>query len=268
MSLVWHNGSLSPGDPSPGSFPPGALLFETLAVRKGRVECLADHLARLAAGLARLGLPPGPLASGDLGAWRSAVAGLGQPDAILRLVVGSGFEQLGARPILPSPGDFRLRNLRTVRDIPEWIPRPKSAPWANSLAATRELRALGEPPGAEGVQLDARGFVSECSRSNLAWVRQGRLETPAASTGRLPGTALGQLLACADLPVAEVESPPPADVSGVLVLRSTLPGGAARASLWVDADNRTLWTAPACSRVERLLARLAAHRAQRSLSLA
>lgn len=268
MSQVWRDGSLLPGDASPGSFPEGAALFETIAVRQGRVECLDDHLARLGAALGRLGLPRGPLAAGDLGAWREAFAALGKPDAILRLVVGPGFEELGARPILPSPLNFRLRNLRTVRDAPEWLPRPKSAPWANSLRATRELRALDEPPGAEGVQLDARGFVSECSRSNLAWVRNGRLETPAASTGRLPGTALAQLVACADLPVVEVESPPPTDSNCVLVLRSTLPGGAARASHWVDADNRTLWTVYSGSVAERLLARLAAHRAQRTVSLA
>lgn len=268
MSLVWRNGSLVPGDASPGSFPPGAALFETIAVRQGRAECLDDHLARLGAALGRLGLPRGPLAAGDLGAWRDAFSAFGKPDAILRLVVGPGFEELGARPILPSSRDFRLRNLRTVRDAPEWLPRPKSAPWANSLAATRELRALDEPPGAEGVQLDARGFVSECSRSNLAWVRKGRLETPAASTGRLPGTAIAQLLACADLPVAEVECPPPTAADCVLLLRSTLPGGGARASLWLDVDNRPLWAAADHAVADRLLARLAAFRAQRSVSLA
>ena len=197
MSKVWRDGSLRPGDAEPGSFPEGARLFETIALRAGRVERLDDHLTRLGGGLRHLGSLPGPLASGDIGAWRAAVRGLGARDAILRLVVGEGFEELSARPLLASPPVFQLVTLRTLRDGPEWLPRPKAAPWANSLAATRELRSLGVPGGVEGVQLDGHGWVSECTRSSLAWVMGGRLQVPAASTGRLPGTALGQLVACA-----------------------------------------------------------------------
>ena len=188
MSPVWRDGRLVPGDPTPGTFPAGAALFETVALRSGRVERLGDHLARLRAGLAHLGLAAGPLASGDLGAWRRAVAALGARDAVLRLVAGPGFEELGARALLEGPPVFRLRTLATRRDAPEWSPRPKAAPWANSLAATLELRALGEGPGAEGVQLDARGNVSEATRSSLAWVADGALRVPAAFIGRLSGT--------------------------------------------------------------------------------
>lgn len=268
MTSVWRNGSLVPGDASPGAFPPGAALFETVAVRQGRVECLADHLARLAAGLGHLGLPRGPLASGDLDAWRDAFAALGKPDAILRLVVGPGFEELGARPILPSPPAFRLQNLHTVRDEPEWLPRPKSAPWANSLAASVELRRSGAGPGVEGVQLDARGNVSEGSRSSLAWVADGSLRVPDESTGRLPGTAQAQLAAVAGLPVVAVATAPPARAEAVLLLRSTLPGGGAPVEAWDDAGGRRLWSASDLAPARELLARLAAHRAQRSVSLA
>lgn len=268
MTNVWRNGTLVPGDAAPGAFPPDAVLFETLAVRQGRVECLADHLARLARGLDHLGLPRGPLALGDLDVWRDAFAALGQPDAILRLVVGPGFEELGARPILPSPPTFRLRNLRTVRDAPEWLPRPKSAPWANSLAASIELRQAGAGPGVEGVQLDARGHVSEGSRSSLAWIADGRLCLPDDSTGRLPGTAQAQLASLAGLPVEAVATPVPVRADAVLLLRSTLPGGGAPVAAWDDAEGRTLWSAPDLAPAPELLARLAAHRAQRSVSLA
>lgn len=268
MTSVWRNGSLVPGDASPGAFPPGAALFETVAVRQGRVDCLADHLARLAAGLHRLGLPRGPLASGDLDAWRDAFAALGKPDAILRLVVGPGFEELGARPILPSPPAFRLQNLHTFRDEPEWLPRPKSAPWANSLAASVELRRSGAGPGVEGVQLDARGNVSEGSRSSLAWVVDGSLRVPDESTGRLPGTAQAQLAAVAGLPVVAVATAPPARAEAVLLLRSTLPGGGAPVEAWDDAAGRRLWSTSDLGPARELLARLAAHRAQRSVSLA
>lgn len=144
-------------------------------------------------------------------------------------------------------------------------PRPKSAPWANSLAASLELRSLGEGAGVEGVQFDARGHVSEASRSSLAWVDDGALCVPAASTGRLPGTALGQLLRCAGLPVREVAAGVPHRADAILVLRSTLPGGGAAVSRWDDASGRPLWSGDPPPR--GLLTALAAWRAQRCVSL-
>ena len=267
MSPVCRNGVLAEGDASPGSFPAGAAFFETIALRAGATECLEDHLMRLRAGMSRAGLASGPLAAGDLAAWRAALRLLGGQDGVLRLVVGPDFEELGLRALLPSPEVFRLRSLRTTRDAAEWLPRPKSTPWANSLAASIELRSLGEGAGVEGVQFDARGFVSEGSRSSLAWIERGALHVPADSTGRLPGTALGQLVRCAGLPVREVESGVPVGAEAILVLRSTLPGGASAVSRWDDVDGRPLWSGdPAAARP--LLAALAAWRAQRCISFA
>lgn len=268
MSLVWREGELVPGDATPGAFPAGARLFETLALRGGRVECLDDHLERLRSGLRHLGLGPGPLASGRLAIWREALAALRPGDSILRLVVGAGFEELGARALLPSPEAFALRTLRTVRDSAEWTPRPKSAPWANSLAALAELRGLGSAAGTEGVQLDERGHVSEGTRSSVAWVVDGTLCVPSARTQRLPGTALAQLVACSGLPSTEVSAAPPTRAEAVLVLRSTLPGGGAPAMSWADADGQVLWRAADLAPARALLARLAAHRSQRAVSLA
>lgn len=267
MSRVCRNGVLAEGDATPGSFPAGAAFFETIALRAGTVECLDDHLARLRAGIARAGLAPGPLAAGDLPAWRAALRLLGGQEGVLRLVVGSDFEELGLRALLPSPDVFRLRSVRTVRDAAEWLPRPKSAPWANSMAATVELRSLGVGAGVEGVQFDARGFVSEGSRSSLAWVEGGVLHVPAESTDRLPGTALGQLIRCAGLPTREVASTVPDSAEAILVLRSTLLGGASAVSHWDDVDGRPLWSGdPAVARP--LLGALAAWRAQRCISFA
>ena len=268
MSQVWREGRVIPGDAAPGTFPAGARLFETVALRAGRAECLDDHLERLRAGLRHLRLAPGPLAAGDLAAWRAALAALRPGDSILRLVVGDGFEELGARALLPAPDTFALRTLRTARDDAEWLPRPKSAPWANSLAATVELRALGAAAGIEGVQLDERGHVSEGTRSSVAWVADGMLCVPAADTQRLPGTALAQLVACSGLPLRQVRAEPPTRAEAVLVLRSTLLGGGAPAASWADAEGRELWRAEDLAPARRLLARLAAHRAQRSVSLA
>lgn len=268
MSCVWRNGLLVAGDAHPGAFPAGAQVFETLALRDGSVECLDDHLARLRLGLAHLGARLGPLASGHLDTWRAAVVALNVRESLLRLVVGLDFEELGARPLLPSPVTFGLRTLRTVRDAAEWQPRPKSAPWANSLAATVELRGLGVSTDVEGVQLDARGHVSEGSRSSLAWIHHGVLHVPAANTDRLPGTALAQMVACADMPVREVCEPPPRAAEAILVLRSTLLGGGAPATTWADTEGRAFWQVADLTIARAPLARLAAWRAQRAVKLA
>jgi branched-subunit amino acid aminotransferase/4-amino-4-deoxychorismate lyase len=267
MSRVCRNGVLAAGDATPGSFPAGAVFFETIALRAGSVECLDDHLLRLRSGLDRAGFAHGPLAAGDPAAWRAAVGLLGGREGVLRLVVGPDFEELGLRALLPSPEVFALRSLSTVRDAPEWLPRPKSAPWANSLAASVELRSLGVGAGVEGVQFDARGFVSEGSRSSLAWVEAGALHVPAETTGRLPGTALGQLVRCAGLPVRFVETGVPVRADAILVLRSTLPGGASAVSRWDDVAGRPLWSGDPGA-AGPLLAALAAWRAQRCISFA
>jgi len=58
----------------------------------------------------------------------------------------------------------------------------------------------------------------------------------------------------------------PHRADAILVLRSTLPGGAAAVSRWDDASGRPLWSGdPAAARP--LLTALAAWRAQRCVSL-
>lgn len=268
MTKVWRNGCLVEGDNSPGTFPAGALLFETVAVRGGKISCLSDHLARLSKGLAHLKLPAGPLASGQLSAWRQGFVALGGADSILRLTVGASFEELSARPLLPTPDTFRLRSLRTVRDQPEWLPRPKSAPWLNSLAATHELRELGEPAGVEGLQFDQRRFVSEGTRSSIAWVQHQRLQVPAASTGRILGTALAQLIEISGLPVDEVEGQPTESTTAMVLLRATFPKGMVPVTHWFDADNTLRWKFTADPQLNSIRDRLAHHRAQNAVSLA
>ena len=268
MSFVWRNGERVPGDVLPGTFPADVQFFETFAYRQKTIECLDDHLARLALGMKHQQLPLGPLASGDQRAWRRALEGLGTGDAIVRLAAGKGVEELGARRLMPSPPTFILRNLRTVRDAPEWLPRPKSAPWTNSLAATTELRLLGASVGTEGVQFDVHGNVAEGTRSSLAWIIDGELCVPAESTGRLPGTAQAQFIACAGLPVKSVASATPRRAEAVFILRSTLPGGGAAVTEWQDIDGQILWQSAVSDLAKKLLERLAAYRAQRSVSFA
>lgn len=263
---------------------PGPSLFETFALRGGRVACLGDHLARLAAACPRLGLDPARLrlgADASAARWSAPLGGLlgrnGLTEGIVRLLVaprgdGLATEWLTVRPLPATPSALDLYLLTTRRDAPEWLPRPKSGPWRNSAEAWRELRALADRPDAEGAQLDARGCLSEGPRSAFAWWDGACWNFPSADTGRLPGTAQAQLravLAHAGRPTRDVAWPGfPTAALSFLVLRSTFDGGAVAARS-CQADGRLAWRPIGDqSEAARALALLAAWRAQRGVSFA
>jgi len=263
---------------------PGVSLFETFALRDGQVACLGDHLARLAMACPRLGLDPQRLQLGarpSSQAWSPILqklrAAAGLTDAIVRLVVAARPDALArewvtVRPLPPTPPAMDLFALRTLRDAPEWLPRPKSGPWRNSAEAWRELQALADRPDAEGVQYAADGSVCECTRSSLAWWDGARWCFPALSTGRLPGTAAAQfrsIAAQAGRACVDVAEAFPLHARSLVVLRSTFAGGAVLARSYRSPAGDVLW-GPAVDQAEATarLADLAAWRAQRSVSLA
>jgi branched-subunit amino acid aminotransferase/4-amino-4-deoxychorismate lyase len=284
--IGWRQGEwvTLPDGADVASLAPGPSLFETFALRGGRVACLADHLARLAAGCPRLGLDPARLmlgSSAEVAQWSAPLGGLlgrnSLTNAIVRLLVaprgdGLATEWLTVRPLPATPSAMDLYQLDLRRDAPEWLPRPKSGPWRNSADAWRELRVLADRPDAEGVQLDRRGCLCEGVRSSLVWWDGACWNFPAAETGRLPGTAMAQfrgVLVHAGRPVRDVSWPGfPASAESMLVLRSTLDGGAVLARSY-QADGRLAWQ-PSGPQAEatRALAWLAAWRAQRCISFA
>ena len=263
---------------------PGPSLFETFALRAGRIACLADHLERLALGCPRLGLDPARLmlgADANIARWSAPLGGLlGRnilTEAIVRLLVaprgdGLATEWLTVRPLPATPSAIDLYQLSLRRDTPEWLPRPKSGPWQNSGDAWRELRGVADRPDAEGVQLDARGCLSEGPRSSFSWWDGECWNFPSVETGRLPGTASAQLrsvLAQAGRPVRDVSWPGfPTNAQSLLVLRSTFDGGAVHARSY-HAEGRLTWQ-PNGPQAEasHALALLAAWRAQRCISFA
>ena len=259
----------------------GPSLFETVALRNHRIACLPDHLARLQLALPRLGLASERfiLAGAAVpAAWSGPLQGLLErhklTDAIIRLMVvaradGRPLEWLTARPLPPTPPSIDLLQLRTVRDRPEWQPRPKSGPWINSSAAWRELRALADRPDVEGVQSDAAGHLCEGTRSSLAWCEGPQWYFPSAETGRLPGTAAAQLrgvLVLAGRAITDISAPFPRHASSVVVLRSTFATGAVLARSYA-VDGQKIWQ-PSSDQTEatQALRLLADWRAQRCIS--
>jgi branched-subunit amino acid aminotransferase/4-amino-4-deoxychorismate lyase len=205
-------------------------LYETLRVHRGSIVRLAEHLARMAQGLALLDLDLDPHAAFGAAALAELVArnGLAGGEGRLRLLVTRGADQGSARPTagaeptrlahvepLPPgapPSDPRSLRLQTVAQA---APRPTA--WAGLkslnhlpyvLAAAAAARA-----GADEALLVYEGWVKETTAANVFLVRGGTIVTPPTSEGILAGVtrdlvielARAQGLPLTERPIASAE---------------------------------------------------------------
>jgi len=208
-TLACVNGEILPAagkhiSPLDRGFRYGWGLFETLAVRNGRILFAREHLARLRAGAGQLSIN---LSSDDrclqgyLEACRQAN---GIRDGSLRLTVTAGpasgetctIVTLG--PPLYTDGDYRrgfrigVVGIRRNRHSPSV--RLKTLNYLDNILSRQEARSNGWD---EGVLLNTEGLVAECSASNIFIVRQGRLFTPHADCGLLAGIVRAKVLTLA-----------------------------------------------------------------------
>lgn len=86
--------------------------------------------------------------------------------------------------------------LETVRNSPEQATRFKSHHYANNIVARFEVPSLAT---VEGFFVNEAGFVAEGITSNIFWVTDGVMYTPALSTGVLPGITRAQVMKLADV---------------------------------------------------------------------
>ncbi|MBJ6361247.1 aminodeoxychorismate lyase [Paenibacillus sp. GCM10012307] len=191
----------------------GLGLFETFRTYGGRPFLLEWHLERLAQACRELGIRYHPDEEHLIGWLRELMNANGLEEAYVRLTVSAGEEELGlptgdyfrpnvvllVKPLpLPSPKLDRegkeLRLLRTPRNTPEGETRYKSLHYMNNIVAKRELSATDAPPGTEGLMCTRDGCLAEGIVSNLFFVREGKLCTPAVQTGILPGITRRKVL--------------------------------------------------------------------------
>ena len=186
-------------------------VFETLHVRGGRPWLLDEHLARMANSASRLALDlPEPavlreLASQAYDGWPADVEGA------LRLVCTRGPEDGGPvtmyatlRPISPALRAARRNGVRLATatlGITAGV-RPKS-PWLlGGVKALSYAVNMASQRWADAQSLDdvlwtsADGYALEAPTSTLVWLDGDELCTvPSDTTGVLPGTTAGWLLA-------------------------------------------------------------------------
>ena len=163
----------------------GSAAFETLPVYGGRPFELGRHLARLAASLPTLGLPPlpGGAAESLVGSLAERVGG----DFVLRLYRTDSALVASAAAIPGDLEELRARGLR-VHVVETGLPAAlvvgaKATSYALGLAAVR----AAERNGCDDALFVADGLVLEAPTSNVWWRSGGRVSTPAPGAGVLPG---------------------------------------------------------------------------------
>ncbi|MGF9917486.1 aminodeoxychorismate lyase [Paenibacillus ehimensis] len=184
----------------------GMGLFETFRTYGGRPFLLEWHLERLAAGCRELDICYVPDPNRLQFRIRRLLEANELTDAYFRFTVTAGTDILGlpaepykhpsevlyVKPLPPVDSSVYvsgkpLQLLESRRNSPEGKIRHKSLHYMNNILAKQELRRYPWAGQAEGLLLDARGFLSEGIVSNVFFVRGGELHTPSAETGLLPG---------------------------------------------------------------------------------
>jgi branched-subunit amino acid aminotransferase/4-amino-4-deoxychorismate lyase len=179
------------------AFMRGRGAFESLRVYGGKPFRLAEHLSRLEASCARLGLEP--VARHELEELVALALGeAGEAEAVLRVYAtpgrGEGPVALAVVAELPPDLDeLRARGIRaiTVEFRPaDLIGGVKSTSYALNMMAVDEARTRGAD---DAVFVSADGSVLEGTTSNVWWRRAGTLYTPAVDGGILAGVTRGVL---------------------------------------------------------------------------
>jgi len=171
----------------------GEGLFETVRVRDGAPLRLPAHLERLAAGARFLGLelPPDPAAVLAFLAARTACPGLAS--GVLRMVAVDRTLRVTAGPWSPDrPGRILLGlALENRRYSASPLNRFKTLSYLENrlLAGEAGRRGLFEV-----IALNEAGRLTDGSRTSLFLVLDGRMLTPPAADGALPGVARRCLL--------------------------------------------------------------------------
>lgn len=204
--IVYLNGSLVPLEQAWISvrdygFLYGYGLFETVRAYNGHPFRLDEHLERLAAGAAQLGIAV------DTAVLKEAVATTIQAnrlrEARIRLAVSLGEGGLTPDPTTagpptvlvlasqyqPHPEEVYRRGFCAIISSSLVFSRSplaglKTANYLPNLLARREAKAAGAD---EAIRLNERGLVAEAAMSNIFLVRAGTLLTPGVESGLLPG---------------------------------------------------------------------------------
>lgn len=188
--------------PEASGFAHGFGFFETMRYAEGQLHAWSDHWARLqhSAGTFELPLPAEAEVIDALKAFVDQ-ADLLEATIKLSLLKGPGDSQLFVytRPPLPLPESRRLwLDLETPIYERSPLAGHKTHNYMESMHCLGRARSRGY---ADALRLDSQGRLAEASTANCFFIMGGRLCTPAADTGILPGVTRARLLRSPELAV-------------------------------------------------------------------
>jgi branched-chain amino acid aminotransferase len=202
-------------------------VYETIRSYGSRIFMQNQHLARLRRSADGIGLTIPIPDHRWLDLLHESMArnniGNAQQDAYLRITISRGDGDIGLDPALcptptvviitkplhpPSPEHYRigvkLIVARTRRNLPSALPpQIKTTNFLNNILAKREAIAAG---AFDSILLNWESHLTECTVSNLFFVRAGRLCTPSLACGLLDGITRNIVLSLAQeaqIPVDE-----------------------------------------------------------------
>ena len=202
-------------------------VYETIRSYGSRIFMRDQHLARLRRSAEAIGLTiPIPERQWPAllhEAMTKNEVGQGHNDAYLRITISRGPGDIGldpalcptptvvimTKPLQPSPPEqyktgVSLIVAKTRRNLPSALsPQIKATNFLNNILAKREAIAAG---AFDSILLNWESQLTECTVSNIFFVRAGRLCTPALDCGLLDGITRDLLLGLArdaQIPVDE-----------------------------------------------------------------
>lgn len=193
----------------------GMGLFETFRTYNGQPFLLKQHVTRLSTSCESLGIMWNESVDRVQKQIQDLMRANELTEAYIRYTVSAGNDILGlpsgayeqpniiiyakslppARPDSISLTDHLyshsklLRRLHTLRNTPEGDIRLKSLHYMNSILGKRELMQYSDHPSiaVEGLMLTKEQHIAEGIVSNLFFIKNQQLYTPAIDTGILPG---------------------------------------------------------------------------------
>lgn len=227
--ICWMNGEYMPQEqlkisPFDHGFLYGIGFFETFRTYNGKPLFLSAHLKRLAQALEAFHIQM-PYTEHQLTAIITSLNEKnGGEDGYFRLNVSAGEHEIGLSPTeYKQPNVIVFRKelpkaipnlskiaiiLKTIRNIPEdGTNRFKGHHYGNNVFARFELPSLAAQ---EGIYLTSEGFVAEGITSNIFWVKNKKLYTPALTTNILAGITRANVIKLAneqEIEVVEGEFP-------------------------------------------------------------
>ncbi|HEX5054881.1 MAG TPA: aminodeoxychorismate lyase [Gammaproteobacteria bacterium] len=184
-------------------------VFETMAARNGEPLLFTAHMERLQSGCRRLGI-----AAPDTKQCRDEIERLcSGRTGVVKLILTRG---CGGRGYAPEGGlqPNRLLLFSEWRAFPESFyrdgvrieicrlriseqPQLAGMKHLNRIENVLAAQELDGGPAEEGLMLDHNDYIIECTRSNIFFIKEGRLHTPDLGRCGVNGVMRNHILECA-----------------------------------------------------------------------